>query len=80
MALRRADRIPPTDHRAGAGVLTLKQSVVTANAGVLLPAVDISATARLLDTEAVLTGVEEGALAGILTLGKAGPAHADLIV
>jgi len=33
-----------------------------------------------LDAEPVLAAVKQGALGGVLALGDAGPAHADLVV
>ena len=76
----RADGVAATNDRAAAGVLTLKQAVVAAHTRVLLPALNIRPTPGLLDTEAVLAGVEQRALRRVLALGNAGAAHADLVV
>jgi hypothetical protein len=54
----RADGVAATNDRTVAGVLTLKQAVVAAHTRVLLPALNIRPTPGLLDTEAVLAGVE----------------------
>jgi hypothetical protein len=80
VALCRADGIATTDDRAGTRVLAFKQTSVAANTSVLLAAVNVGATSRLLDTEAVLAGVEQRALGRVLAFGDAGAADTDLIV
>ena len=77
---RGALSIATTDHRTRAGIFTLKQTILPANTGVRLVAVDIIGAARFLDTQAVLTAMEWGALCGVLTLADTGATIAQLVV
>ena len=80
MGAGRANSVAAADDRAGAGVLALKDPVLAPDAGVRLATVDVGGAARLLDAEALLTGVEQRTLAGLLALGHTGATHTDLIV
>ena len=72
--------IPTTDDWSRTGVFTLEESVFSADTGVDILTVNIVATARLLDTEAVLTAVERRTLGVVLALADAAPAIAELVV
>lgn len=80
MTLGRAHRVPSANNRTRARVLTLIQPGWPADACVLLAAINICPTARLLDTESVLACVKERALTVVLTLGYTTAANTDLVV
>ena len=80
MALGCADRIAAADHRPSTGILTFKQPRLATHTGVLLATVNVCPAAGFLHAEAILTSVQERTLGGILTLGKAGATHTDLVV
>ena len=72
--------IPTTDDWSRTGVFTLEESVFSADTGVDILTVNIVATARLLDTEAVLAAVERRTLGVVLTLADTAPSVTQLVV
>ena len=72
--------IPTTDDWSRTGVFTLEESVFSADTGVDILTVNIVATARLLDTEAVLTAVERRTLGVVLALADTAPSVTQLVV
>ena len=72
--------VPTTDDWASTSIFTLEESVFSADTGVQITTVNIVATARLLDTETVLTTVERRTLRVVLTLADAAPSVTQLVV